>query len=70
MLESLYDRPIVSVQRVQAIIGATYPPANTLVNKLVSIGVLTEVTGHARNRRFRYDPYVRLFTEDNPVQAP
>ena len=25
------------------------------------LGVLTEITGQARNRRFRYDTYVRLF---------
>ena len=23
-----------------------------------------EMTGFARNRRFRYEPYVRLFTDD------
>lgn len=25
------------------------------------LGILSEVTGQARNRRFRYDAYVRLF---------
>ena len=64
ILESLFDRPIVSVLDVQKLIGTTYAAANNLVSRLVSLGILVEVTGNARNRRFRYDPYVRLFTEE------
>jgi hypothetical protein len=30
---------------------------------LVTIGVLREMTGRSRNRRFRYDAYIRLFDE-------
>jgi Fic family protein len=64
ILESLFDRPIVSVSDVQKLAGITYVAANNLVSRLTSLGILVEVTGHARNRRFRYDPYVLLFTEE------
>jgi Fic family protein len=64
VLESLFDRPIVSVADVQKLAGITYVAANNLVSRLTSLGIVIEVTGHARNRRFRYDPYVRLFTEE------
>ncbi len=63
VLESLFDRPIVSVSQLQTLIGTTYPAANDLVSRLVGLGILTEITGNARNRRFRYDPYVNLFAE-------
>ena len=63
VLESLFDRPIVSVSDVQQVIGTTYAAANTLVARLSHLGILVEITGHARNRRFRYEPYVRLFTD-------
>ncbi|MDQ3070875.1 MAG: Fic family protein [Acidobacteriota bacterium] len=66
VLESLYERPIVTVTDVQNRTGTTYAAANMLVRKLVEIGVLNEMTGFTRNRRFRYDPYVRLFTDDVP----
>jgi len=56
----------VSVNQVRALTGTTYPAANQLVERLTEAGILAEVTGHARNRRFRYDPYVRLFAEDPP----
>ncbi len=71
VLESLFDRPIVSVSQVAALTQSSFPAANTLVARLVALGILVEVTGFARNRRFRYEPYVRLFTEDtNQSSAP
>jgi Fic family protein len=63
VLESLFDRPIVAVHEVQRMTGTTYAAANSLVARLVTVGVLREMTGHARNRRFRYAPYIALFDE-------
>jgi hypothetical protein len=63
-LEQLYDRPIVSVVQVQEIIGTTYAAANKLVSRLSKLGILVEMTGYTRNRKFRYESYVRLFTDD------
>jgi Fic family protein len=62
VLESLFDRPIVTVKDVQQLIGTTFMAANTTVSRLEEVGVLEEFTGHARNRRFRYAPYIGLFT--------
>ncbi|MDP3178279.1 MAG: Fic family protein [Spirochaetaceae bacterium] len=64
VLESLYRRPIVTVGDIEAFTGTSYPAANTLVAKLCSLGLLQEITGYARNRRFRYQPYIELFTEE------
>lgn len=64
VLESLFDRPIVSVRDVVGRTGTTFAAANTLVARLVEIGLLVEITGNARNRRFSYDPYVKLFAEE------
>lgn len=66
VLEALFDRPILSVTDVQALLGTTYAGANGLVAKLVGLEILKEVTGYARNRRFRYEPYVRLFSDEPP----
>jgi len=62
VLESLFDRPIVSVNDVMQLTGTSYVAANSLVSRLMRIGVLSEMTGFARNRRFRYAPYIDLFT--------
>jgi Fic family protein len=69
VLESLYDRPIVSVADVQKQTNTTFAAANTLVSRLVEHGVLHEMTGYARNRRFRYAPYIALFNETQPDSA-
>ncbi|MDE2343103.1 MAG: Fic family protein [Betaproteobacteria bacterium] len=63
VLESLYDRPIVSVSDVKGLTGTTYAAANSLVSRMVGLGILSEITGNARNRRFRYSPYIALFNE-------
>ena len=61
ILEHLYTRPIVSVNEVRDLLGVTYTAANGLVDRLVDVGVLAEMTGQARNRRFRYAAYIDLF---------
>lgn len=65
ILDSLYERPIVSANDVRALLGTTYAAANQIVGRLVDAGLLREFTGQARNRRFRYDPYVRLFDDEH-----
>lgn len=61
VLESLYQRPMVSVSEVQDLTGTTYTAANSLVARLTQLGILQEVTGYKRNRVFRYAPYIALF---------
>ncbi|MBK8058256.1 MAG: Fic family protein [Gemmatimonadetes bacterium] len=63
VLERLYDKPIISVADVESLNGTTFAAANTLIARFKFLGILKEVTGFARNRRFRYEPYVRLFTD-------
>lgn len=69
VLESLFDRPIVTVADIRNLTGTTYAAANNLVARLSDLGILVEMTGYARNRRFRYEPYVRLFTEEIPADG-
>lgn len=64
VLDRLFDRPIVSVAQVAEMVEATYATGNNLVARLVQFGILKEITGHARNRRFRYEPYVHLFGDE------
>lgn len=62
VLERLYEKPIVSVDDVRGITQTSFQAANTAVQRLIEIGILKEITGHARNRRFLYAPYVALFS--------
>lgn len=62
VLETLYQRPYIKVQDIQDLTDVSYPAANQLMNKFVEHGLLAEVTGQARNRQFRYGPYIELFS--------
>ena len=64
VLEQLFRTPIINVKKVQTITKTEFPAANQLVQRLVHLGVLKEITGQARNRQFLFEEYVRLFAED------
>ena len=67
VLESLFDRPIVGVNDIKTLTGTSFAAANSLVSRLADLGILNEMTGYARNRRFRYAPYIALFNDTAPV---
>jgi Fic family protein len=63
LLESLYFRPIFTVEHAEAITNLSYPNANTLIKDLSDIGLLQEITGQKRNRAFSYAPYLAVFRD-------
>lgn len=63
LLELLYRHPIVSVNELAELLGKSFPAANNLVARLEGLGILEEITGQARYRRFRHGPYVELFAQ-------
>ena len=64
ILEHLFRTPIVQVAEIAVHLNITQTAANVLTRRLVEQGILTEITGKARNRLFRYSAYVILFAED------
>ena len=67
VLEQLCEQPYVSVNDVKGITGTSYAAANDLVARLVGWGILQEVTGQKRHRRFRYGAYIDPFSELGPA---
>ncbi|MFT4027825.1 MAG: Fic family protein [Novosphingobium sp.] len=67
LLEQLYRQPYMSIGQVSDLLGTTYPAASDIVNRLVELDILAEITGNSRNRVFQYFPYVQLFSD--PVQS-
>ncbi|WP_245838107.1 Fic family protein [Niveispirillum lacus] len=51
-LNVLSDYPVLTVNRLASWLDITFPAAAKAVDTLVSMGVLTERTGHRRNRLF------------------
>ena len=70
LLESLFAKPIVSVEDVRRITHASFPTANSLVSALEGLGILREVTGQRHYRRYAYRPYIDILNEsDSAPQA-
>jgi Fic family protein len=62
--ESLFPYPIVTVNTEAEALGVSFTAANRLIDRLVEIGILKEITGHARNRVFSYAAYIDLFSDN------
>ncbi len=65
LLDLLYESPIVSIPLVEERLAVSYGTADSLVAHLERQGLLQEITGAQRNRRYRYGPFLQLF--DNRV---
>ncbi len=63
VLEHLFQRPFISVNQIAKLLKISYPAASTLVAKFIEFDLLEEVTGNARNRKYRYSKYINLFDE-------
>lgn len=61
LLSVLFESPIVNVKLVSSRIGVTFATANKLIGRFEDLGLVREITGQRRSRRFRYEPYLRLF---------
>ena len=62
LLKHLYRRPAITANDAAALLGVSHQTASSLLKKLVTDGVLVEVTGYQRNRVFFFDRYLGLFT--------
>jgi Fic family protein len=61
--ESLFPYPIVTVNTEAKALGISFTAANRLIDRMVEIDILKEITGHARNRVFSYASYIDLFSD-------
>ena len=58
LLDSLFSQPLTSVAAASGITGRTFANTNNLIAKLESRGLLTEISGRRRHRRFCYQPFL------------
>ena len=62
-LEYLFEQPIVTVRMAERCLNCSFLTASKVVRRFVKWGLLHEMTGFERNRRYRYAPYLALFEE-------
>ncbi len=60
--EALFRFPLVSVNPIAEMLGVSFTSANRLIDRLAELEILFEATGNARNRVFRYQNYINIFS--------
>lgn len=63
VLDLLFRQPVVSARTVESALEVSQPTASALVRDLADAGLLVEMTGKQRHRRFAYAEYLRLFPD-------
>ena len=61
LLDYLFEQPIVNVRLVEEHVKCAFVTADKLLKQFVEFGIVKEITGGQRNRRYEYTPYLALF---------
>ena len=61
--ERLQVTPITSIARAAAKLSLSVPAVTNSLERLQSLGLVRELTGHRRNRLYAYDEYIRTLSE-------
>ncbi len=56
--------PIIDIKKTSIALGLSYNTVSTVVNKLITVGILKETTNASRNRVFVYEEYLNILRKD------
>ncbi|MEF9426479.1 MAG: hypothetical protein L0956_04635 [Candidatus Mariimomonas ferrooxydans] len=63
ILEKLYVTPYVAVRTIAETFDISFQAASTLVLQLERVGILKEITGRKRDKRYVYTEYLNILSE-------
>ena len=63
IIRSIPGAPVLTVGGAAALIGRSYPQTNAAIERLISVGILTQVTVGRRNRAFEAPAIINAFTD-------
>lgn len=61
IMEFLYQKPIVNAIKIVALTKVSQPTAYKILEELVSMNILKEITGGKRGKVYVFDNYIKLF---------
>lgn len=65
MLDLLAEQPVITIKHASAKLGATPSTVGRLLDQMVSMEIVDEITGRRRNRVYRYSPFLDLMADDS-----
>lgn len=63
LITTMYGQPIMTVKQIQEEVNSSWQTANDLAVYLKDLGILSEITGDAKNRKFALIDYFDLFNK-------
>jgi Fic family protein len=63
LMDHLFTNPLVTIKEIRRITGVSDATAGRLAKQMIELGVLSEITGYARNRKFLYKDYFSMLRE-------
>jgi Fic family protein len=64
--DKLFEHPVLTARAAESLMNVQFATANRALDALEEAGIVREVTGQQRNRRFRFDAFLALFEESGP----
>lgn len=61
LIDSMYQNPFTDITKASTIIGQSFPTARTLIEGLVERGILLEITGGKRGKKYVLSKYINIF---------
>lgn len=62
LFEMLPMMPRFTIEWARKSLDTSFPTANAAVKVLEDLGIVTEMTGQKKNRRYSYQPYIELLS--------
>jgi Fic family protein len=62
LIDSMYQNPFTDITKTANIIGQSFPTAKVLVENLTDKGILSEITGGKRGKKYVLSKYIKIFT--------
>ena len=61
VFDYLWNHPIISINKTSEALGLSRSTTSRTINKLVAVGILSQVQNNARNKIFAYESYIEIF---------
>ena len=61
LMKQLFQVPVTDSKQVAELLKISPSTANRLINALIDLEILSELTGYKRNRKFIFKEYFRIF---------
>ena len=61
LIKHLYQIPITDSKQVSELLKISPSTANRLIQDLIELNILSELTGYKRNRKYMFKEYFNIF---------